>query len=130
MNSLNTFSHEYYSFNRTCRRNDDNETDCPKPYRLEPICHAEGRSINECWYFRETALALYFFLSVIFLREIQEMIASGLWEYFSSMENLLQDLIMILTASFIAVAPEDTVLGTHFAAWAVFCAWVIDFYTV
>ena len=58
------------------------------------------------------------------------MIASGLWEYFSSMENLLQDLIMILTTTFIAVAPEDTVLGTHFAAWAVFCAWVIDFYTV
>ena len=58
------------------------------------------------------------------------MIASGLWEYFSSMENLLQDLIMILTASFIAVAPEDTVLGTHFAAWAVFWAWVIDLYTI
>ena len=58
------------------------------------------------------------------------MIASGLWEYFSSMENLLQDLIMILTASFIAVAPENTVLGSHFAAWAVFFSWVIDLYPV
>ena len=103
------------------------ELDCSKdasPYRLEPICQAEGRSINECWYARQTALALYFFLSVIFFREIQEMIASGPWAYFSSMENLLQDLIMILTASFIGVAPENTEVGTHLAGWAVFCAWV------
>ena len=123
---VNSFLHEYYSFNRTCRKI-NGAVDCEKtarPYRLEPICHAEGRSINECWYFRQTALALYFFLSVIFFREIQEMIASGPWAYFSSKENLLQDLIMILTASFIAVAPENTEIGTHFAGWAVFFAWV------
>ena len=123
---VNSFSHEYHSFNRTCRRI-DGTVDCSKPYRLEPICHAEGRSINECWYARQTALALYFFLSVIFFREIQEVIASGPWVYFSSLENLLQNLIMILTASFIAVAPENTEIGTHLAGWAVFCAWVSDY---
>ena len=121
----------FYSFNRTCRNGDK---DCTRegssPFRLEPICHAEGRSINECWYFRQTALALYFFLSVIFFREIQEMISSGPWAYFSSKENLLQDLIMILTASFIAVAPENTEIGTHLAGWAVFCAWVSDFISI
>ena len=127
---LLVYSHEYYFFNRTCRKT-NGTVDCEKtarPYRLEPICHAEGRSINECWYFRETALALYFFLSVIFLREIQEMIASGIWAYFSSLENLLQDLIMILTTCFIIVAPENTEFGTHLAGWAVFCAWVSDSY--
>ena len=55
------------------------------------------------------------------------MIASGPWAYFSSLENLLQDLIIILTASFIAVAPENTEIGTHLAGWAVFCAWVSDY---
>ena len=123
----NELTEVYYSFNRTCREI-NGEIDCSRegssPFRLEPICHAEGRSINECWYIRETALALYFFLSVIFFREIQEMISSGPWAYFSSMENLLQDLIMILTASFIAVAPENTEIGSHLAAWAVFFAWV------
>ena len=129
---LLVYSHEYYFFNRTCRKI-NGTVDCEKtaqPYRLEPICHAEGRSINECWYFRQTALALYFFLSVIFFREIQEMIASGPWAYFSSMENLLQDLIMILTVSFIVVAPENTEIGTHLAGWAVFCAWVSDFISI
>ena len=127
---LLVYSHEYYFFNRTCRKI-NGTVDCEKtarPYRLEPICHAEGRSINECWYARQTALALYFFLSVIFFREIQEMIASGPWAYFSSMENLLQDLIMILTVSFIVVAPENTEIGTHLAGWVVFCAWVSDLY--
>ena len=61
---------------------------------------------------------------MIFLREVQEMIASGVCAYFSSLENILQDVIMILTTAFIFLAPENTEVGTHLAAWAVFCAWV------
>ena len=103
------------------------ELDCSKkayPFRLEPICHAEGKSINQCWYARETAIILYIFLTIILLREIQELMVSGPWSYFTSLENLLQDLIIVLTVSFIAVAPINTEVGTHLAAWAVFFAWV------
>ena len=103
------------------------ELDCSKkayPFRLEPICHAEGKSIYQCWYTRETAIILYIFLTIILLREIQELMVSGPWSYFTSLENLLQDLIIVLTVSFIAVAPINTEVGTHLAAWAVFVAWV------
>ena len=71
-----------------------------------------------------TAIILYIFLTIILLREIQEMMVSGPWSYFTSTENLLQDLIIVLTVSFIAVAPINTEVGTHLAAWAVFWAWV------
>ena len=116
----------FHLFNRTCTEV-GGKIDCSKkayPFRLEPICHAEGKSINQCWYARETAIILYIFLTIILLREIQELMVSGPWLYFTSKENLLQDLIIVLTVSFIVVAPINTEVGTHLAAWAVFFAWV------
>ena len=105
----------------------NDEIDCSKkayPFRLEPICHAEGKSIYQCWYARETAIILYIFLTIILLREIQELMVSGPWSYFTSRENLIQDLIIVLTVSFIVVAPINTEVGTHLAGWSVFFAWV------
>ena len=116
----------FYSFNRTCTEVEGG-IDCSKkayPFRLEPICHAEGKSINQCWYARETAIILYIFLTIILLREIQELMVSGPWSYFTSRENLIQDLIIVLTVSFIVVAPINTEVGTHLAGWSVFFAWV------
>ena len=46
------------------------------------------------------------------------------WTYFASKENILQLATGFLVILFIIVTPNNVKLGSHFAAWSVFAAWL------
>ena len=101
------------------RTNDKNH---PGPYALEPICNAQGLSIEDCWKYHPSTIGLITLLFVLFIRETLECATIGWRQYFKSKENYLQLIIYILTAIFIVIAPSDTIAANHIVAWAVFLA--------
>jgi len=87
---------------------------------LEPICIAIGQTLEDCWCWHSTTIALEIFLCCLFIRELLEFGTRGAKQYFTSKENYLQVFVYILTVAFIVTVPTDMVAANHLAAWAVF----------
>ena len=82
-----------------------------------------GQDITTCWYTHPPVLCLFILLAFYVIREIFELFRARL-DYFKHYSNYIQFLNILLATAFLTQAPNDTLLGNHFGAWAVFLAWI------
>ena len=124
LGTLKYYPQEVQDVNKnSCFRTNDHPH--PGPYRLEPICVAQGfKTVYHCWNRHPLTCALDVFLLFLLIRELLECFSRGAKQYFKSKENYLQLSIYILTITFIYTAPYDMVAANHFAGWSVFLACV------
>ena len=81
------------------------------------------QDIYECWFRYPLVDILYILLIVYIIREIVEMIRARSF-YFSQYLNYFQIINIVLATIFVLIAPNNTLMGNHFGAWAVFFAWI------
>ena len=92
---------------------------------LEPLCQLLRQDgIGKCWYGHQWTIILAILVCLGFFREVLDLCSSTPYEYFTSKENILQLVIGILSLLFLTLTPSFVKAGSHFAAWAVFLAWL------
>ena len=91
---------------------------------LEPICKAFDMTVESCWSRNWSVIVMAFLLFVFFLREAKEIYERGIMQYIKYMDNWIQECILILSISFLALSTYDYILAIHCAAWMVFLVWI------
>ena len=94
-----------------------------KPYLLEPICQVLNKK-SGCFWGNFWTICVSIGLFGIIVRELLEVRSKSFVKYIWSSENVIQLLIISLTIGFLGSADYHIELAYHFAAWALFFAWL------